>query len=116
MPIQSWRGEHFGIVVRCLADALRKQETLLCDMPKDVHFSSTLPFSKVAEGRLYNSVTFDQPSQSYVASAVFAAPFEIFDEDGTPANRLYGEDLQEPESERSALELIEPGSWRTIDG
>lgn len=75
-----------------------------------------MPFTKVQQGCLYLDVAFDQASQTYAAVSAYSAPFEIFDDDGVPLNTLPGPQLLEPSYERSCLELIEPGSWRAVDG
>jgi cleavage and polyadenylation specificity factor subunit 1 len=77
--------------------------------------SRELPFTKVVQNRLYTGVAFDKPSQSYIAIASYEAPFEIFDEQGDPIDKA-NQGLLEPTATRSTLELIEPGTWRTVDG
>lgn len=94
---------------------LTGQETLAGQLSEATDMSRELPFTKVIQNRLYAGVAFDKLSQSYVAIASYEAPFEIFDEQGDPINKA-NQGLLEPTATRSTLELIEPGTWRTIDG
>lgn len=91
------------------------QETLAGQLSETTDMSRELPFTKVIENRLYTGVAFDKLSQAYVAIASYEAPFEIFDEQGDPINKA-NQGLLEPTATRSTLELIEPGTWRTVDG
>lgn len=70
----------------------------------------------MVRGRLFAGIAFHQASQSYAAISDFSAPFEVFDDEGEPLHPNQSEDPLEPTTERSAIELIEPGSWRTVDG
>lgn len=92
------------------------EEALIAEMSPTIRLDRDIPFTKVLQKRLYTDIVFDQPSQSFVAAAAFSAPFEIFNDEGEPINHTTGEKLLEPTATRSALELIEPGSWRTLDG
>ena len=94
-----------------------------------------LPWTTISTGRTYNNIAFDRPSEAYVASSIFEAPFELFDDERQPIWRADGKPLvkriihsdislctdvqlsqPQPYNIRSALELIVPGSWATIHG
>ena len=111
-------------------------------MPQGIRLARELPFVKVVENRLFTDIAFDPKSQAYAAISSFLAPFEIFNEEGDPICEMQGKalhvifssvlalvecaevevwittgtDVLEPHATRSCLELVEPGSWRTIDG
>jgi cleavage and polyadenylation specificity factor subunit 1 len=92
------------------------EEVYMAELPENMRFSSEIPFTKVIEDRLYTGVAYHGHSNSYVAIATYDAPFEIFTDEGEPIHRDTDPTRQEPTGTRSTLELIEPGSWKTIDG
>lgn len=120
---------------------MSSQETIIGDLPANTYFGRELPYTKVVQNRLYLDVAFDQPTKSYLALATFSAPFDIFDDEGESLNKLHGRkcfryqtedvpresdmeapctasagEMIEPTATRSAIELIEPGSWKAVDG
>lgn len=52
------------------------------------------------------------PSTKQEVSYIFSAELHC----STALSQTSGADLLEPRATRSALEVIEPGSWRTVDG
>lgn len=92
------------------------EDVYAADFPENMDFTSTVPFTKVIEDRLYTEIAFHALSQSYAAIATYTTPFEIFTDDGDPLYSETDPTRQEPCGTRSSLELIEPGSWRTVDG
>lgn len=92
------------------------EEVYAGNISEESIFSSTLPFTRVIQHRRYTDVAFHALSQSYAAIATYDAPFEIFSEEGEPLHSESDTLRQEPTGTRSSLELIEPGSWQTVDG
>ena len=75
-----------------------------------------MAFTKVVEGRLFESIDFDPQTQTYAALSAFTAPFEIFDEQGEAISKTPHDAFAPATYYTSALELIEPGTWATVDG
>lgn len=86
------------------------------ELPKDTCFARALPFTKVIQGRLYTDIVYHAESACYAAISTFSAPFEIFQDEGEPLHPYDAEQALQPTATRSALELIEPGSWDSVDG
>ncbi|KAJ4491198.1 CPSF A subunit region-domain-containing protein [Lentinula edodes] len=89
--------------------------TLLEWIP-DFGLDFPLPMRSVPRGRAYSSVVFDSSTSLVVAAAVLEARFASFDEDN---NRIWTPDasnISDPTTECSALELISPDLWVSMDG
>ncbi|KAJ3912750.1 CPSF A subunit region-domain-containing protein [Lentinula edodes] len=89
--------------------------TLLEWIP-DFGLDFPLPMRSVPRGRAYSSVVFDSSTSLVVAAAVLEARFASFDEDN---NRIWTPDasnILDPTTECSALELISPDLWVSMDG
>ncbi|KAJ3853994.1 CPSF A subunit region-domain-containing protein [Lentinula lateritia] len=89
--------------------------TLLEWIP-DFGLDFPLPMRSVHRGRAYSSVVFDSSTSLVVAAAVLEARFSSFDEDN---NRIWTPDalnISDPTTECSALELISPDLWVSMDG
>ncbi|KAJ7583446.1 CPSF A subunit region-domain-containing protein [Mycena floridula] len=79
-------------------------------------YESKLPARSIPRGRPYSNVVFDPSTGLIVAASVLRAQFGSFDEDG---NRVWEPDASNvtyPTCDCSALELISPESWITMDG
>lgn len=92
------------------------QDIVIATLPENTHLHREQPFTKVVQNRTYTGLVFMDEMQCYAALSTFEAPFEIFDEEGKPIHPHDSEQALEPTGSRSALEVIEPGSWKTVDG
>ncbi|KAF5309321.1 hypothetical protein D9611_014402 [Ephemerocybe angulata] len=82
----------------------------------DFSYDYPLPSRSVPRGRSYSNVVFDPSTCLVVAASCNQAKFASYDEDG---NRIWEPDapnVSDPTSDTSALELISPDSWVTMDG
>ncbi|KAF5351191.1 hypothetical protein D9756_008185 [Leucocoprinus leucothites] len=89
---------------------------ILLDWVPDFQFDNALPTRSIPRGRAYSSVLFDPSTSLIVAASSLQARFTSFDEDG---NKLWEPDapnIPEPNVDCSALELIAPDIWVTMDG
>ncbi|KAF9448151.1 hypothetical protein P691DRAFT_801258 [Macrolepiota fuliginosa MF-IS2] len=89
---------------------------VLVEWVPDFQFDAVLPMRSVPRGRAYSSVVFDPSTSLIVAASSLQARFTSFDEDG---NRMWEPDapnIPEPNADCSALELIAPDIWVTMDG
>ncbi|KXN84455.1 Protein CFT1 [Leucoagaricus sp. SymC.cos] len=89
---------------------------ILLEWIPDFQYDNALPTRSVPRGRAYSSVLFDPSTSLIVAASSLQARFISFDEDG---NKLWEPDapnLPEPSVDCSALELIAPDIWVTMDG
>lgn len=89
---------------------------MICQIPQDTCFAREQPFTKVVQGRLYTDIVYHPETQCYAAISTFPAPFEIYQDEGAPLHPYDAEQALQPTGPRSALELIEAGSWRTVEG
>jgi len=119
---------------------------ILLEWIPDFQFSSTLPSRSILRGRAYSSILFDSSTSLIVAASSLQARFTSFDEDGTKLWEPEGEyiknvfngiwltyiftffadhtycyhhaasNVSEPYADCSALELIAPDIWVTMDG
>lgn len=95
---------------------LSSQDVIYAHLPENTHLHREQPFTKVIEDRVYTGLVYVEVMHCYAALAAFEALFEIFDEEGKPIHSYDGEQALEPTGSRSALEIIEPGSWKIVDG
>lgn len=65
---------------------------------------------------MYTDIAYHTETASYAAISTFPAPFEIFQDEGEPLHPYDAEQALQPTAPRSALEIIEPGSWASVDG
>ncbi|TFK16893.1 hypothetical protein FA15DRAFT_650709 [Coprinopsis marcescibilis] len=82
----------------------------------DFSYDGPLPARSVPRGRSYSNVLFDPSTCLIVAASSLQAKFASYDEDG---NRVWEPDapnVSDPLTDTSALELISPNSWVTMDG
>ncbi|KAF4616622.1 hypothetical protein D9613_008890 [Agrocybe pediades] len=80
------------------------------------HFDGPLPSRSIPKGRSYSNVLFDPSTSLIVAASTLEAKFTSYDEDG---NRIWEPDapnIADPLCPCSALELISPDMWITLDG
>lgn len=88
----------------------------LVEWMPDVLLEEHLPSRSVPRSRPYSNVVFEPSTALVVAASTLQAKFASFDEDG---NRLWEPDANNvsfPTTECSALELIQPDAWSTMDG
>ncbi|KAJ3567068.1 hypothetical protein NP233_g6602 [Leucocoprinus birnbaumii] len=89
---------------------------ILVEWIPEFQFDNVLPTRSIPRGRAYSSVLFDPSTSLIVAASSLQARFTSFDEDG---NKLWEPDapnVTEPNVDCSALELIAPDIWVTMDG
>lgn len=109
-----------SVLLRTVSDSLIEnpwhQDVLIGRISTDTCFARDLAYTKVVQGRLYTCIVYHAETLCYAAVSTFSAPFEIYQEEGEPLYPYDAERALPPTGPRSALELIEAGSWRTIDG
>lgn len=82
----------------------------------DLHYDRPVPWIGVVDGKSYAHVVYDSQSQTFICSGNYAAPFCLFDDEGMPLWEADATDLLGPETVRSSLELMIPGTWDVVDG
>lgn len=85
-------------------------------LPRDICLDRELPVTRIRQNRVYNGLTFDVDSGTYVASVTFDVRFSSFDEENKPLFDKHGPNVLEPQSNRSSLELLSPETLQPIDG
>ncbi|KAK4054607.1 mRNA cleavage and polyadenylation factor subunit [Microbotryomycetes sp. JL221] len=88
----------------------------LSKLSNDICFDREIPYTRVRKDRHYAGLAFDLDSRLYVGGAIFDTEFMLFDDEGKPVFVNDRPDMTNPRGARSCLELIVPGSWKTIDG
>ncbi|KAJ2930722.1 hypothetical protein H1R20_g6373, partial [Candolleomyces eurysporus] len=89
--------------------------TLLEWLP-DFNYNYSLPSRSVPRGRSFSNVLFDPSTCLIVAASCMHAKFASYDEDGNRVWEADAPNVSDPLSETSALELISPDGWVTMDG
>ncbi|KEP51741.1 cleavage and polyadenylation specificity factor protein [Rhizoctonia solani 123E] len=83
----------------------------------DVDIGPEIPCRSYAsdDGRVYTSVAYDVSTRHVLAASALRTTFAYYDED---ANEIYTPDAAHPNPQIhcSALELITPDTWTTVDG
>ncbi|QRW23646.1 cleavage and polyadenylation specificity factor protein [Rhizoctonia solani] len=91
--------------------------TTVVEWLPDVDISHEIPCRSYAsdDGRVYTSVAYDVSTRHILAASALRTTFAYYDED---SNELYTPDATHPNPEIhcSALELITPDTWTTVDG
>ncbi|KAL0957913.1 hypothetical protein HGRIS_000094 [Hohenbuehelia grisea] len=82
----------------------------------DYQLGGPLPMRSIPAGRAYSNIVFDPSTSLVVAASSLQAKFASFDEDGNCLWEPDGPGITEPVCECSALELISPELWITMDG
>ncbi|PIL30998.1 hypothetical protein GSI_05691 [Ganoderma sinense ZZ0214-1] len=82
----------------------------------DVLLDAHLPTRSVPRSRPYSHVVFDPSTSLIVAAASFMNRFASYDEDGNVVWVPDSPNISAPYCETSALELISPDRWITMDG
>ncbi|KAJ2917885.1 hypothetical protein MD484_g2498, partial [Candolleomyces efflorescens] len=89
--------------------------TLLEWLP-DFNYDYPLPSRSVPRGRSFSNVLFDPSTCLIVAASCMQAKFASYDEDGNRVWEADAPNVSDPVSDTSALELISPDGWVTMDG
>ncbi|KAG2003702.1 cleavage factor protein [Coprinopsis cinerea AmutBmut pab1-1] len=82
----------------------------------DFTYNHPLPARSIPRGRGYSNVVFDPSTCLIVAASSMQARFASYDEDGVRVWEKDGPGVDDPITDTSALELISPNSWITMDG
>ncbi|KIY51579.1 hypothetical protein FISHEDRAFT_56503 [Fistulina hepatica ATCC 64428] len=93
-----------------------EQGPILCEWIPEFQFHGPMPSRSVPRGKPYSNIVFDPSTSLIVAASSLKARFASFDEDG---NQIWAPDapnISDPSCECSALELISPDLWVTMDG
>ncbi|CAE6490781.1 unnamed protein product, partial [Rhizoctonia solani] len=91
--------------------------TTVVEWLSDVDISHEIPCRAYAsdDGRVYTSVAYDVSTRHILAASALRTTFAYYDED---SNEIYTPDAAHPNPQIhcSALELITPDTWTTVDG
>ncbi|CAE6441366.1 unnamed protein product [Rhizoctonia solani] len=91
--------------------------TTVVEWLPDVDIGSEIPCRSYAsdDGRVYTSVAYDVSTRHILAASALRTTFAYYDED---SNEIYTPDATHPNPQIhcSALELITPDTWTTVDG
>ncbi|KAF8318712.1 hypothetical protein DL93DRAFT_2225607 [Clavulina sp. PMI_390] len=82
----------------------------------NLSLDADLPYHVVRTERLYSTITYDVTSQHYVAASLMKREFQLFDEETNPLWTTDDERLMLPQGNASAIELVSPHTWETVDG
>ncbi|CEL62153.1 Protein CFT1 OS=Cryptococcus neoformans var, neoformans serotype D (strain B-3501A) GN=CFT1 PE=3 SV=1 [Rhizoctonia solani AG-1 IB] len=91
--------------------------TTVVEWLPDVDVGHEIPCRSYAsdDGRVYTSVAYNVPTRHILAASALRTTFTYYDED---SNEVYTPDATHPNPQIhcSALELITPDAWTTVDG
>ncbi|KAF8886814.1 CPSF A subunit region-domain-containing protein [Infundibulicybe gibba] len=88
----------------------------LLEWVPDFQLDGPLPFRSLPRGRPYSSIVFDPTTSLVIAASSLQAKFASFDEDGNQVWEPDAPNISDPLCDCSALELISPDLWVTMDG
>ena len=98
------------------ARILQSKQNLISGELPPLCYDRHMPFVTLTEGRVFTHLDYESTHAVFVGASLYDPPFEVFDEDGLPIWRPDDDDLLQPTSFRSALEIIVPGTWHAADG
>ncbi|KAF8600601.1 hypothetical protein BDV93DRAFT_608605 [Ceratobasidium sp. AG-I] len=91
--------------------------TTMVEWAPDMDVGCQLPSRSFAsdDGRVYTAIAYDVPTRHVLAASALRSTFAYYDED---SNEIYTPDATHPNPQIhcSALELITPDTWTTVDG
>ncbi|KAF8555471.1 hypothetical protein OG21DRAFT_1496241 [Imleria badia] len=82
----------------------------------DIELDTSLPKRSLPRSRPYSNVVFEPSASLIVAASTLQARFASYDEDSNMLWEPDGAGVSFPQCDCSALELISPDSWVTMDG
>ncbi|OSD02613.1 hypothetical protein PYCCODRAFT_1477600 [Trametes coccinea BRFM310] len=88
----------------------------LVEWMPDIQVDGHLPARSVPRSRAYSNVVYDASTSLIVAASTFQNRFASYDEDGNIVWEPDSPNISFPRCECSALELISPDGWITMDG